>query len=145
MHISNSSDSNGIREKYSIAELCRILDVSCQGYHKHIKNLDKPDKHAGLLAAIQAIGTEDEFNDTYGRPRLLDALLLQGWSISESTLYRVLTKFGLLCKTNKPKGLTKQDKEAYKNDDLLKGEKKEILPETKSYETSGLKYFEGFM
>jgi transposase InsO family protein len=72
------------------------------------------------LAEIRAIIAEDEFNDTYGRPRLLDALLLKEWSISESTLYRVLVKYGLLCKTNKPKSLTKQDKEAYKNDDLLK-------------------------
>ena len=72
------------------------------------------------MAEIKAIRAEDEFNDTYGRPRLLDALLLRGWDISESTLYRVLVKFGLLCKQGKPKGLTKQDKEAYKNDDLLK-------------------------
>jgi len=110
----------GGEDRYSVAELCRILDVSRQGYHKHIKNLDKPDKHADLLAAIRRIRNEDEFNDTYGRPRLLDALRLRGWVISESTLYRVLVKYGLLCKANKPKGLTKQDKEAYKNDDLLK-------------------------
>lgn len=72
------------------------------------------------MAEIRAIKEEDEFNDTYGRPRLLDALILRGFEISESTLYRVLSKHGLLSKTNKPKGLTKQDKEAYKNDDLLK-------------------------
>jgi len=31
-----------------------------------------------------------------------------------------MVKHGLQCKANNPKGLTKQDKEAYKNDDLLK-------------------------
>ena len=112
LHIGNGNVDND--ENYTIAELCRILGVSRQGYHKHIKNLDKPDKHADLLAAIQAIRAEDEFNDKYGRSRMLDELLLRGWNISESTLYRVLVKFGLLCKANKPKGLTKQDKEAYK-------------------------------
>jgi len=110
----------GGKDDYSIAELCRILGVSRQGYHKHIKTLDKPYKHASLLAEIKAIRTEDEFNDTYGRPRLLDALKLRGWIISDSTLYRILVKNNLLSKTGKPKGLTRRDREAYKGDDLLK-------------------------
>jgi transposase InsO family protein len=73
------------------------------------------------LATIKAIIEEDEFNDTYGRQRLYDALVLRGWDISQSTVNRVCRKHGILAKRNKPKGLTKADKEAYKSDDLLKG------------------------
>jgi transposase InsO family protein len=102
--------------------MCRVLGVSRQGYRKHLESLNKPPKHAPLLAAIRAIIEEDEFNDKYGRQRIHDALVLRGWDISLSTVYRVCRKYGLLQKPNKPKGLTKADKEAYKNDDILNGD-----------------------
>ena len=73
------------------------------------------------MAKIKAIIEEDEFNDRYGRERIHDALMLRGWVISLSTVYRVCKAHGLLNKPNKPKSLTKQEKEAYKNDDLIKG------------------------
>ena len=101
--------------------MCRVLGVSRQGYYKYVESLNKPPKHAELLAAIRAIIEEDEFNDKYGRERIYDTLVLRGWDISPSTVYRVCRDNGILNKPNKPKGLTKQEKEAYKNDDLLKG------------------------
>lgn len=107
--------------EYSISELCRLLSVSPQGYRKHHKSKTKPPKDAALLAALQGILLEDEYNDTYGRQRLHDSLLLQGFTVSLSTVYRVCKKHGLLAKKHGPKGLTKAEKATYKNDDLLKG------------------------
>lgn len=108
--------------EYSISELCRLLDVTPQGYRKHLKSKTRPPKDAALLAAIQAILEEDEYNDTYGRERLHDSLVLQGFTVSLSTIYRVCKRNGLLAKKHRPKGLTKADKASYKNDDLLKGD-----------------------
>jgi len=102
--------------------MCRLLDVTRQGYDKYKKSLDKEDKHAELLAQIEAILEEDEFNDKYGRRRMYEALKYRGIDVGESTVYRVCKKHSLLQKANKPKGLTKQEKEAYKSDDLLKGD-----------------------
>jgi putative transposase len=102
--------------------MCRLLGVTRQGYDKYKKSLEKEDKHAELLAQIEAIIEEDEFNDKYGRRRLCEALKYRGIEVSESTVYRVCKKHNLLQKANKPKGLTKQEKEAYKSDDLLKGD-----------------------
>ena len=110
------------REKYTISEMCRILDVTRQGYDKYQKSLSKEDKHAELLAQIKAIIEEDEFNDKYGRRRLYESLKHRGIEVSESTVYRVCKKHNLLQKANKPKGLTKQEKAAYKSEDLLKGD-----------------------
>ena len=73
------------------------------------------------MPLIRAILKEDIYNDRYGRPRILNALLLKGIKISESTLYRVLKSAELGVKQKRPKGLTKAEKSAYKNDNLLNG------------------------
>lgn len=71
---------------------------------------------------------EDEFNDSYGRDRLADALTLRGWKISPGTLYRICKKYGILKKKKAPKGLTKADKDTYKNDDKLQGDFESARP-----------------
>lgn len=101
--------------------MSRVLEVTRQGYEKHKESLAKPHRHAALLAEIQSIIEEDEFNDRYGRERIHDALLLRGYDISLSTVYRVCRENGICQKRNKPKGLTKAEKGTYKNDDLLQG------------------------
>jgi transposase InsO family protein len=103
-----------------VSQLCRVLKVSRQGYGKYKESLGKPPKHAALLAKIQAIINEDIYNDKYGRVRLRDALALKGFAVSESTLYRVCKKYGILQEKRKPLGLTKADKSARKSDDLVK-------------------------
>jgi len=102
--------------------MCRLFDVSRQGYAQYAKSLNKPCKHATLLAMIKAAIKEDEFNDKYGRVRLTPALNLRGIKVSESTVYRVCRKFGILKRKRKPKGLTRADKAAKRDADLLSGD-----------------------
>lgn len=71
------------------------------------------------------ICAEDEYNDTYGRIRMYQALQLKqpnGVHIpSARTVYRVMKEIGLNHKPKrKPNGITKSDKEARKSDDLIK-------------------------
>jgi len=106
--------------------------VSRQGYHKYIKNRDKPYKYAALAAEIEDIIKEDECNDKYGYPRIHDALKLRAEKKavagveyikipSKRTIYRVMQHEGLTHELKrKPNGITKEDKEARKSDDLLK-------------------------
>lgn len=105
--------------------------MSPQGYRKYLKSKNRPPKNAALLAEIKAILEEDEYNDTYGRERLHDSLLLRGFRISISTVYRVCGKYGLLVKKHRPKRLTKSEKSAYKNDDLLEGDFTAAAPNQK--------------
>jgi transposase InsO family protein len=103
----------------SIAQICRILRVSRQGYYQYLKRKKRANKHAELLAEIQAILDEDEENTNYGRKRMIDALRLKGRTESDSTIYRVMKKHGLLHKVQKPKGLTVADKAAHNSENLL--------------------------
>lgn len=112
------------RIKGKIAFYCRVLDVSRQGFYQYLVTKDRPWKYQKLAEAMNEISTEDEYNDTYGRVRMYQALLLkqpEGVRIpSERTVYRVMEEIGL---SHRPKrktnGLTKADRKAMKSDDLL--------------------------
>ena len=112
-------ESTSCVPRYSVSELCRLLEVSRQGYYQYLAGKKRPDKHAGLLASMQAILDEDEENTHYGRKRMIDALRLKGRTESDSTIYHVMKKNGLLHKVQKPKGLTMADKAAHKSENLL--------------------------
>lgn len=106
---------------------CKALEVSRQGFYEYLKNKNKPWKYEELAAMMIEIREEDEYNDTYGRVRMREALLLKkekaGLDIEipeERTIYRIMQKIGILHRPRKPKGLTRADKEAQKSDDLLK-------------------------
>lgn len=113
------------RIKGKIAFYCRMPGVSRQGFYKYLGNKDRPWKYQDLANAMKEFCSEDECNDTYGRFRMYQALLLkqpEGVHIpSERTVYRVMEQIGLNHHPKrKPNGLTKADREAMKSDDLLK-------------------------
>lgn len=97
------------------------MRVTPQGYGKYIKALTKPNKYAALLANIKAILAEDEFNKTYGKRRMYEKLRLDyDCPYSYNTVAKVMRENGLLQNKNKPKGLTKADKQAQKSENLIK-------------------------
>lgn len=68
------------------------------------------------------IHSEDVYNDTYGRVRMHQALILrhpEGINIpSERTIYRVMEQIGLSHRPNhKPHGITMVDRESRKSGD----------------------------
>ena len=108
-----------------ISFYCRMLKVTRQGFYKYLADKDRSWKYQDLADAMRAIASEDECNDTYGRIRMYQALLLkqpEGIRIpGERTFYRVMEKIGLIHRPKrKPNGITKADREARKSDDLLK-------------------------
>ena len=62
--------------KGKISFYCRMLKVTRQGFYKYPANKDRPWKYQDLADAMQAIASEDECNDAYGRIRMYQALLL---------------------------------------------------------------------
>lgn len=104
---------------------CRVLEVSRQAFYQYLVNKDKPWKYEWLVEIIRAIIAEDEYNDTYGRKRMYQALKLkipEGTILpSEGTIRKIMKQTGLIhSPKRKPNGITKADKEARKSDDLLK-------------------------
>ena len=107
------------------AASCRMLKVTRQGFYKYLANKDRPWKYQQLADAMRTVVSEDECNDTYGRIRMYQALLLkqpEGVRIpSERTVYRIMEEIGLSHRPkHRPNGITKADREARKSEDLLK-------------------------
>ena len=116
---------------------CNALNVSREAFRKYIQNKDKPWKYEALAGAMQDILNEDEYNDTYGRIRMYQALRLkapEGVHIPcENTVRNVMDELGLIhAKRRKPNGITKADKAARKSDDLLKRDFSSETPLTKA-------------
>lgn len=65
------------RIKGNISFYCSILHVSREGFRRYLINRDKPWKYAALAEEMYQINIEDECNDTYGRLRMYQALLLK--------------------------------------------------------------------
>lgn len=99
--------------------------MSRQGFYKDQARETRPWKYRKLAQAMEEICKEDPCNDTYGRTRMHQALLLkqpQGVQIpSERTVYRVMEALGLSHRPKrKPNSLTREDRVAQKSDNLLK-------------------------
>lgn len=112
---------------------CAALGVSREAFRKYLQNKDKPWKYEALAAAMQDILDEDEYNDTYGRIRMYQALQIkapEGVHIPcENTVRNVMSELGLLhAPRRKPNGITKADKAARKSDDLLKRDFRSEVP-----------------
>ena len=122
--------------KGNIAFCCKMLGVSRQGLYQYLANKDRPWKYQALAEAMMEIVKEDPCNDTYGRVRMHQALLLkrpENVTIpSERTVYRVMEEIGISHHPRrKPNGITKVDREARKSDDLVKRDFTAETPLTK--------------
>lgn len=117
--------TEGGQVKGKIAVCCRVLDVSRQGFYDYLQSKNKPYKYAALVDAINEIIEEDEYNDTYGRIRMYQALVLKqpkGVKIPcRETVRKVMRENNLkVPKKNKPNGITKADREAQKSDNKIR-------------------------
>ena len=113
--------------------ICRLLDITPQGYRKWRSAQDKPYKNAFLLAQMMKIINEDEENENYGYKRMYEALIFKyDFEGSKSTVYRVMKQNGLLHTPKRiPQGLTKADRKAQAKDNLLKGDFTSTAPNEK--------------
>ena len=88
---------SGGKDRQNISRYCRWLGINRQGFYKFIKPSPKTWKHEAIAQEIRSIVAEDEWNDTYGKKRIFEALLLRhpdGGIPSITTIYRILTKMG---------------------------------------------------
>lgn len=121
------------RKKGKLSFYCRMLKVSRQGFYKYWKNKKRPWKYQPIADAMRAIVEEDPCNDTYGRVRMRQALLLRlpkGSHIpGEGTIRRIMKEMWLIHRPKRrPNGITKAGRGAMRSDDLLKRDFKAGLP-----------------
>lgn len=112
--------------------MCRILHVSESGYYRSLRISEKPKRAELLLVKIQGILNEDPDNDNYGAQRMQIALTQKGVKASYSMVYRVMKKDGLLKKAKRnPNGITREDMEAQKSENLIQRDFKSEAPNKK--------------
>lgn len=127
----NDGESKGNTTFY-----CKMLHVSRQGFYKHLANQDRPWNYQDWADIMMQIQKEEDCNDTYGRIRMYQALILKQLENvdvpTERTVYRIMEEIGLSHHPkHKPNGITKADREAHKSEDLLKRDFKATKPLTK--------------
>jgi len=109
------------REKWPVAALCRVLQVSESGYYKHERTREKPYKYADVLKHIYALLKEEPENANYGVRRIW--LYLRNnlkCLISYSTVLRICHENNLIIhRKRRPNSLTKEDIEAQKAENLI--------------------------
>ena len=118
------SRTDGGKNKGKVAMYCRLMEVSRQGFYYYLLKKDRPYKYEALVNAIREIISEDEYNDTYGRIRMYQALKLrapEGVHIPcRETVRKVMRANNLSVPTRRrPNGITKADREAQKSENLI--------------------------
>ena len=107
--------THGGAVKGRIAFYCDALDVTRQGFYWYLKHRDDSWKYEGIAEKIRTIKVEDEYNDTYGRCRMYQALKLKYPNEDipcERTVYRIMEEIGLSHRPKRrPNGITKADSE----------------------------------
>lgn len=100
--------------------MCKVLAVSESGYYRSLKPASKSERQQLLLVKIKEIIEAHEDNRNYGVQRMLLALSQIEMKASYSTVYRVMKKHGLLQKAKRhPNGITREDAEAQKSENLI--------------------------
>lgn len=101
--------------------MCKILEVSEQGYYKYLKALRKPGKEEILSAAIDEIMKVSIYNDNYGADRMKIALEQKGLKFGKRRIVKQMRNKGLIHKPRRrPKGLTKVTTEIEEKENLIK-------------------------
>ena len=85
-----------------------------------VLRIGKPKRQERLLVKIKKIIARHEDNVNYGVQRIHLELLQEGEDASYSTVYRIMKRNGLLKKKKRrPHGITREDAEAQKSENLI--------------------------
>ena len=108
------------KDSYTVKAMCKVLKISESGYYRWLRNRSKPNARQLLSVEIQAVLDEHPDNDNYGVNRMHTALLQKGIQVSKRTVYRAMSKMGLLHRRRKPHGTTKATTEIQDRENLIK-------------------------
>jgi putative transposase len=86
-------------EQYRITDLCAAFEVSRSGYHAWRTRLPGPRQRADVELSAHLRRAHAESRQTYGSPRLLQALLQQGHRTSRRRVRRLMQQHHLRTRT----------------------------------------------
>lgn len=92
------------KSEHRLGDLLRAAGLTRSTYFYHLQRLNRPDKHADLKAAIQAIFTAHQ--QRYGYRRVLAVLRKQGWRVNHKLVFTLMDQMGLKTKARRRKKYT---------------------------------------
>ena len=108
------------RGKYSVGQMCRILQVSRSGYYKYVKQMQHPAKDLELAEKIRA--KQESSRRTYGYRRIKLWLDSEGIVKNPKTILRIMHKYDLLSEIRRRRKWVQMGQQVHKYQNLLNRE-----------------------
>lgn len=97
-----------LQSEFSLVALCRVLCVQRSGFYAWRRRQRTQKRHEALDQAIAAVF--EQSRESYGSPRIHDALLTQGWTVARKTVAARMVAQGLVAKAARKFKATTQSK-----------------------------------
>lgn len=106
------------KDKYSITNLCHLLEVSRSGYYKWLKTKDSPDRDAHIAVLIRQC--HQKTYRTYGYRRMKTWLFREaGVTINHKAVLRIMRKYDLLAYRKRKRFTVYKSMSFHRYDNLL--------------------------
>ncbi len=86
---------------YSIALMCRVLHVSRSGYYRWLNRAETPREQRRREMTVRIKETFEEFEATYGAPRLAKELTELGYSCCINYVAKIMSEEGIKARNGK--------------------------------------------
>ena len=106
--------------KYSVGQMCRILQVSRSGYYKYVKQMQHPAKDLELAEKIRV--KQESSRRTYGYRRIKLWLDSEGIVKNPKTILRIMHKYDLLSEIRRRRKWVQMGQQVHKYQNLLNRE-----------------------
>jgi putative transposase len=98
LHSHGSEPGLQSSQKVSVQELCSLFEVSRSGYYDHLRKAERTRRQEDLQLGRQIEAVFHASGQSYGSPRLLDALHKQGVRCGKNRICRLMRERGLKAK-----------------------------------------------
>lgn len=98
LHSQGTEPGQQSSQKVSVQELCALFEVSRSGYYDHLCKAERPRRQQDLQLGRQMEAVFHASGQSYGSPRLVDALHKQGVRCGKNRIRRLMCQRGLQAK-----------------------------------------------
>ena len=97
----HNQSTNPGHKKVSVQELCSLFEVSRSGYYDHLRKAERARRQQDQQLGQQMEAVFQASRESYGSPRLVDALHKQGVCCGKNRIRRLMSERGLEAKVKR--------------------------------------------
>jgi len=98
LHSQGTEPGHKSNHKVSVRELCALFQVSRSGYYDHLRKAERTRRQEDVQLGRQMEAVFRASRESYGSPRLVDALQKQGVRCGKNRIRRLMCERGLKAK-----------------------------------------------